>query len=98
MGSYEGVLIVAAKKVGLPIEKYLARKSIGLKWCTACKEWHKNNDFCRDNSRTDGLAAVCRKVSGKRPKGYRDPKKVKAQKIIYSVLIRFRHTDTKCRP
>lgn len=55
----------AAKRIGVPVDEYVARLSINEKWCTRCKAWHSRFIFLKDASRGDGLAASCR--------GYRTP-------------------------
>lgn len=51
---------VAASRIGVSTEYYLYQLSLGLKWCTACKDWHDRSAFPRDSSRGDGLHAQCR--------------------------------------
>lgn len=53
----EGALKIAAKKAGLDIVEYLARRASGLKRCTVCKQWRAVSEFSADASRYDGLAA-----------------------------------------
>lgn len=60
MGSQKGVVKIAAKRLGLTLEEYLAKIDQGLKWCTSCKEWLPINSFSIDNSRGDGRTAACR--------------------------------------
>lgn len=60
MGSALGIAKVTADRLGLSLEEYRLRAT-GLKWCTACKEWHQVTAFNRDSSRGDGLATYCSK-------------------------------------
>ena len=43
-------IITAAKRIGLPVEEYVQRRSLGQKWCTHCKEWHPITSFGADSS------------------------------------------------
>lgn len=59
---------IAAKRIGVTLETYIARLSIGEKWCSRCRSWHSRYIFQRDASRYDGLAASCRPLpQPKRP-------------------------------
>lgn len=55
----DGAIKAAAKKAGLSIEEFLARREAGLKKCTICKKWKSLDNFCIDRSRGDGLSAKC---------------------------------------
>lgn len=71
MGSRIGVLLAHARRAGMTLEEYQARRALGEKWCTRCKAWHPESEFGRDASRADGLAASClpsRKTGN--PKGF----------------------------
>lgn len=59
MGSRLGVLKVAAKRIGISFEDYLANLKIGLKWCTECRRWKPKDQFGRDKARGDGLSVSC---------------------------------------
>lgn len=62
----EGAAKIAAKKAGLDVGEYLARRTAGLKRCTGCKEWKPLSMFNVDQSRSDGVAArghCCTRVS-----------------------------------
>ena len=59
MGSIEGVIKVAAKRIGVSIIEWHRRQNSGEKWCTGCKTWHDRSAFRIDQSRFDGLSAVC---------------------------------------
>ena len=60
-GTKVGGLKRAAQCAGCSVEQYRDHVRRGRKWCTACKAWHQQTQFNRDRSRTDGLAARCRK-------------------------------------
>lgn len=60
MGSKIGVLKVAAKRVGIPLEEYLEKIDSGFKWCHQGNHWQPRDNFHTDQSRGDGLAAVCK--------------------------------------
>lgn len=60
--------ITAAKRIGLPVEDYVANLKAGLKWCTSCKQWHQRSIFTVDKSRGDGLTASCRGRATRAPK------------------------------
>ena len=60
MGSKQGVLKIAAKRIGISFEEYLEKRSQGLKWCTKGKHWQSLSEFCSDSSRGDGLKSTCR--------------------------------------
>jgi hypothetical protein len=52
----------AAKRVGVSFDEYTRREAAGLKYCTACKDWHPLADFGVDASRHGGYAAACKKA------------------------------------
>lgn len=60
MGSKIGVMKIAAKRIGVTIEEYQQQIEQGLKWCHSCRQWVERNGFHVDNSRGDGLAAICK--------------------------------------
>ena len=82
MGSRQGVLKVAAGRIGIPVDVYLARINAGEKWCTACKEWHLRSSFQTDRSRGDGLKASCRASARGKPRFPRDPLKERARSRV----------------
>jgi hypothetical protein len=51
--------ITAAKRIGVPVDEYVALRRSGLKWCTACKAWHTTSAFGSDRDRGDGLTSRC---------------------------------------
>lgn len=59
MGSKIGVLKIAAKRVGLSFEDYMAQIEAGLKWCNCCRFWKETDKFGNDRTRGDGLDAKC---------------------------------------
>jgi hypothetical protein len=58
-GNAMGALKVAAIRVGLTPDEYIARRDAGLKHCFRCSDWHPEAEFGEDASRSDGLAASC---------------------------------------
>lgn len=60
MGSKLGAMKIAAKRVGIDFDEYLAKIESGEKWCHAGKHWQPVSNFHIDKSRGDGLAAVCK--------------------------------------
>ena len=54
-----GARIIAAKKLGITVEAYLARENAGEKWCFKCKKWHLIKRFGADRTRGDGLSSTC---------------------------------------
>lgn len=59
MGSYTGVLKIAAKRVGVSFDEYQQCVEAGLKWCTNCRSWKPVELFCSDRNRGSGRAAKC---------------------------------------
>ena len=59
MGSKEGTLKVAAKRLGLSVHEYMNHINNGLKSCTICKKWKSINAFGKDSSRGDGRKCKC---------------------------------------
>ena len=55
----EGAKKIAAKKLGITLNRYLGFEKSGFKYCCGCKKWHAKNRFKKDKSRTDGLSAQC---------------------------------------
>jgi 5-methylcytosine-specific restriction endonuclease McrA len=73
MGSRSGVITVAAKRLGLDVERYIALRDQGLKHCRKCRQWRRAaKDFGVDNTRGDGRSAVC--VSCKSQRKYASTK------------------------
>jgi hypothetical protein len=60
MGSYVGVLKVAAKRLGLAYEEYLSRLNSGLKWCVFGRHWCSLKLFPPDSTRGTGKAQACK--------------------------------------
>lgn len=58
-GTVIGIEKTAAAKVGVSVEEYRRRLSVGEKWCTRCRSFHPRTAFGRDILRSDGLAAHC---------------------------------------
>lgn len=61
MGSRNGVLKVAARRVGLSVSEYMDRIANGMKWCTLCAEWKSVDDFDFDATRGDARKSSCRR-------------------------------------
>jgi hypothetical protein len=61
-----GALKIAAMKIGVSIEDYSNQRSAGLKWCMRCRDWHSEDCFGRDQTRSDGLDASCRESRNRR--------------------------------
>lgn len=55
----QGAALIAAKKAGLTLTEYLARRAAGLKRCTKCKTWREVALFNLDATRFDGRNAKC---------------------------------------
>jgi len=51
--------ITAAKRIGVSPSCYGEILSLGMKWCTGCREFHRRERFQADASRGDGLSAMC---------------------------------------
>lgn len=56
----EGAAKIAAKKIGIPLDKYKSNIKAALLWCTGCKEWHCKKNFNNDKSRWSGKSQSCR--------------------------------------
>ena len=65
MGSYIGVLKVAAKRVGLSYTEYISQLDAGFKHCTGCKRWLRENLFYKNKARGDSLDTHCIRCRGK---------------------------------
>ncbi|MCR1785324.1 HNH endonuclease [Nocardioides carbamazepini] len=59
VGSKAGATATAARRIGVDLAEYVARRQLGQKWCTKCKEWRREAQFTRDRSRSDGLRSTC---------------------------------------
>lgn len=59
MGSKLGALKVAAKRIGMSFEDYMAKQNAGLKRCMACKRWLPKDQFGKSRERGDGLETTC---------------------------------------
>lgn len=49
----------AAKRHGLPPDRYAELRAAGMKRCVACREWKAGKSFGLDTSRGDGRSAIC---------------------------------------
>lgn len=70
----EGARKGAAKRLGMDLDAYTERVERGEKYCTGCREWHPVSAFGKDASRSDGLAAMCRKTRGRKAKATYRPR------------------------
>jgi hypothetical protein len=52
-----------ARRNGLEVHKYLAKRAAGQKRCRRCRLWLATTRFSSDRSRSDGLKTICRKCS-----------------------------------
>lgn len=59
MGSFIGVIKVAAKRIGMQLEDYQQHVSAGEKWCLDCRAWHPLTRFGNDANRISGKASRC---------------------------------------
>lgn len=59
MGSLEGSIKTAARRLGLSVEEYRHNKALNLCWCRTCKTWRVRDAFPKDASRGDGTGRVC---------------------------------------
>jgi len=76
MGSRFGITQVAAKRVGLSVLEYQAKRKQGLKWCWKCRLWKEKEEFDLDKSRGDGRTAICidcRRVKVRRQRRHSPP-------------------------
>jgi hypothetical protein len=74
MGSKEGVIKIAAKRVGLPLHEYCQKIKQGQKWCTRCKGWKPIEAFGLDSSRSDGRAILAGEIAPHSKKHKREVK------------------------
>lgn len=84
MGSYIGVLKIAAKRAGISYEEYINKINNKEKFCWKCNCWKTNDRFGVDNSRYDSLASNCfdcRRKTGK-PKNRLTDKKRQARNAV----------------
>ena len=55
----EGAMKVAAKRLGIPIETYKAKRANGEKRCYRCRSWKLVGEFGLDSTRFDGRDCSC---------------------------------------
>jgi hypothetical protein len=60
MGAPIGVLKTAAKRIGLPFDVYMEKIGSGLRWCYACKDFHPQSCFGKEQNRSRGIAPICK--------------------------------------
>ncbi len=75
MGTYDGAIQTAAKRVGLSTEEYIAQRAKGLKHCWGCRQWLPERVFGLDTRRGDGLATRCRECKNARARELHYPGK-----------------------
>ena len=56
----EGAVKIAAKKIGVSVDRYKINIQKGLLWCTGCRAWHEKDEFNFDKSRWSGRAQSCK--------------------------------------
>lgn len=56
----------SAKRLGISVDEYKARRDAGEKWCLGCRKWHDTSEFGMDRTTSDGLNAVCRELRNQR--------------------------------
>ncbi|NES68833.1 MAG: HNH endonuclease [Okeania sp. SIO2D1] len=76
-----GALRIAAQKIGVTLEEYIANKKVGLKWCTKCKQWKHIENFGKDKSRYDGLNSICKSCKNQRKTSGPGRKEREAKKL-----------------
>lgn len=69
MQTYAGVLKVAAMRLNMIYEDYLANRAAGLKWCSLGQHWAPIADFGRNALLYTGLQSSCREHAGGRGRG-----------------------------
>lgn len=60
MGSRDGCEKSAAKRSGLSVEEWRARRAEGIRRCFRCREWVRLEDFSADQSRESGRSHSCK--------------------------------------
>lgn len=73
MGSAQGSVKTAAKRLGIPLEEYIAHLTANEKWCRACQDWHPATDFAIDRSRGDGRVTLCREAANSQRRADYEP-------------------------
>ncbi len=86
MGSREGVIKLAAKRLGMSLEEYQNKISNGLKHCTKCKTWQPREAFPNDSSRGDGLEARCRTCNYRRKRHIGGPDSARSQTLAVEAV------------
>ena len=61
LGAYKS----AAKKTGVSLELWMARRASGDKWCFRCRTWKKHEMFSKDGSRGGRKTSSCKACSSK---------------------------------
>lgn len=66
--THAGAEKTAAKRAGLTLEQFLAKKAASLKRCIKCQSWVHTSGFGKDISRFDGLTSTCTECRSARRK------------------------------
>lgn len=59
MQSHAGAIKAAAKRIGISVEAYKAKRASGQKRCWRCRSWKLVEAFGRNKRLADGLSAAC---------------------------------------
>lgn len=63
MGSREGAIISAARRIGCTPEEWKRRRAAGERWCGTCRTWRQHEAMGTDASRPDKVAVRCKQCS-----------------------------------
>lgn len=86
MGSKLGAFKVAAARVGLSLDEYIALREQGLKRCRVCNQWLPYSAYDADRSRGDGLACACktcREAPSRKGPSKRDRRQKRAEGLAW---------------
>lgn len=64
-GRARGAFQRHARRAGLSLDEYIARRVSGFKRCNACGDWKSEAHFPSDAANSDGLYASCRDCSSR---------------------------------
>jgi hypothetical protein len=59
VGTLLGAQKGAAKRLGITLAQWLAKRAAGLKWCWRCRAWRPEREFVADSNRVSGQRAEC---------------------------------------
>lgn len=100
--THNGAILLHCRRLGMSLTEYRQNQNLGLKWCTACKEWHNKDDFTRDVTRWDELSAKCLKAQREfvrtKPKRIRDRTKERARGLVNAWVVRGKLTNPNDLP